>query len=360
MDRLSMAIWLSNREPALAHEGEETTHDSSQALSTTSQYNKEYLFNWVDVHLNFWLLPDDMTIDIGIMFPCIDEQTLNIYINTPSIDKDKIEDITGYLEQANIRNIIFNENVTIESTCLEERVNYCYKLQRIKNTDNKEAFCINCNLNKFDISYREDGILIKLKISNRKCKENVEAVYSRIRISGKELNNIFPFIIDPSSKWQYHITEYKFIDLRLNDIRTLPDGLCDYRCLPMIRHLRCFFMLDAILQMVCRSKKCEKVRCLENDLWKDYKDLPEKGNLAILAYQWNDDSSIITEKILKNFQLFLKIRKSYVKFQTVLKAFGLIIVLGALGSALSNIADYKCLLVIAILILILIVFYPKQ
>lgn len=330
-----MAIWLESQDMSVSTPNGMIGPTADDALQTPPGHPiQEQVSNWIDVHLNFWLLPDAITIDIGIMFPCSNHETIKIYINNSDIKTNNVEEITKkYLEQEDIRDLIFNDKLSIKNQCNINGSGHCLSAQK---SDSDELFCLNFDEHKLEVNENKfGGFIINLKISNRNCVENIDKVYSRLRISGDVLKNIFPFMKDPTSYLQYHTIEYKFIDLRVNDLRTLPHGLlADKRILPVIRHMRCFIMLNATLQMICTSNRYEKVRSLEKELWVKYITINNKNKGPILAYQWNTDST--NDKSIKNFSLFLKIRKNYVKKLTAIGTLVIIVILGIIASCMAD------------------------
>lgn len=339
MERLSIAIWLASQERSIPNQATKPVSMKKEIGKTSALQQNLQQENWVDLHLNFWIFPNSITIDIGILFPCINQETVKIYINNPDITDENVKEITkDYLEQEDIRDLIFNDKLSIKNECHITGSGHC--LSAKKSEDNEE-FCLNFDDHKLEVNESKyNGIIINLKLANRDCVEKINKVYSRLRISGDILKNIFPFTKDPTSYLQYHTIEYKFIDLRINDSRTLPRKLVDdNRILPVIRRLRCFIMLNANLQMICTSNRYERVRSLEKELWARYINITTKTKEPILAYQWNADST--QNKSIKNFSLFLKIRKNYVKKLTAFGVLLLIIILGIIASCLANFIDHK-------------------
>ena len=76
----------------------------------------------LQLHLNFWNVNGKKFIDIGVMYKKNNHNNLCIYINT-DLQKNDIEDITKKLESEEIRDLIFNEHLTI-SSCEMKKANF--------------------------------------------------------------------------------------------------------------------------------------------------------------------------------------------------------------------------------------------
>ena len=82
-DRFDLAIWLESDE--LSHTDQHDDSGDSRASDTSG----------IQVHLNFWKLPEYNAFDIGINFPTFKHGKVNIFVNTKSNFKAK--DLTHLL-----------------------------------------------------------------------------------------------------------------------------------------------------------------------------------------------------------------------------------------------------------------------
>lgn len=318
-DRFDLAIWLESDELSQVDQG--NGNDDEPASDSSG----------IHVHLNFWKLPKCNAIDIGINFPLFTHGSVNLFINT----NEEIvgTDITPDLKRDDIINTIFNEFI---STASCPKQTECRKAERAgKRLD---AFCICCFSNPLSKKRFAGGTLIKFNISNKDCDKSCGCLrqYIRLRLTGKAVKNIYVKDNIPSSQFQYYTSNINFLDFRLNNARSLPQSILEYRKrYPILSCVRCFVMLESGEELLLHNKEYKKVRVIEKDKWYQYLDeirkyiknpnenkivsffkwfTPngKKRNKVILAYQWNLDEPS------QEFSLFTKIKRSELSWKTFL------------------------------------------
>ena len=306
-DRFDLAIWLEPEGP--------------------EQHNNTDL----QVHLNFWKLPKYNIFDIGINLHLIKSGKVNIFINT----KDEVSafNIFSTVTPSNIANTIFNEFVSI-TTCPRE--SSCFKAERASDSDN--PFCIFCLADRVRIEDMYNGKLITLDVSHPTCDNSIckcERLYIRLRLTGKGIDNLYVKEEIPASKFQYYTSRIDFLDFRLNNVRSLPESLLNYKnTYPKLQSVRCFLMVESSEELLLHNKSYKKVRAIEKEKWVPYiADLDLCNNKAILAYQWN------TETIEQDFSLFTKIKRSEFNVKPCFMFIILTIILGIIPSVLAPYVD---------------------
>lgn len=319
-DRFDLAIWLESDELSQVDQG--NGNDDEPASDSSG----------IHVHLNFWKLPKCNAIDIGINFPLFTHGSVNLFINT----NEEIvgTDITPDLKRDDIINTIFNEFISTAS-CPKQTA--CVKAER-NSGQPTEPFCLCCLTAPIRTEEAYGGKIIKFNIATNGCDKTCgcRRSYIRIRLAGKGIENVYVRDVIPSSKFQHYTSRIDFLDFRLNNVRSLPGSLLEYKNVyPPLSSVRCFLMVESSEDLLLYNKSYKKVRAIEKEKWSSYLNCLTlycgKKNIAILAYQWNVDN------IEQDFSLFTKVKRS--EFQ--IKPFALFILSGiALGVISSLIAQY--------------------
>ena len=325
-DRLDLAIWLESQELS---KGGQHDNESSQTCEQSG----------IQVHLNFWKLPDYNALDIGIEFPVLINGKVNIFINTQN--KIEAKDITEILKIDTVINTVFNEFISTTSCPV---LTSCRKAERtLENSLNRsseksldkssKAFCLCCLSDPIHICKKNSGTLVTFSISNHRCDRRCgcSRQYIRLRLYGDGIDKIYIKDKIPASKFEYYTSKREFIDFRLNNARSLPQSLLeDGVSYPTLNKVRCFLMVESAEDLSLYSKNYKKVRAIEKENWslyikavipyiqdKDEEDFFDrftakgrKKHRAILAYQWNADDPAI------DFSLFAEIKRSEVSWRT--------------------------------------------
>lgn len=303
-DRFDLAIWLESEEPSPGDEP------------------------GIQVHLNFWKLPQYKALDIGIHFPTIKKGKVCLFINTQN--SIHVSDISKYFELSDIRNVVFNEFMTVKS-CPYDCM--CWQTKQRSNPDSK-PFCI-CGIEKTITTTEEyGGKFVQVEVTNSDCKKDncqkdesqkceaqkdesqkdeckCNEEYIRLRLTGYAIESLYNQEEVPSSKLEYYTSKIEFLDFRLNNVRSLPTGFIrDKKSFPRLDKIRCFLMIESSEDLLLYNKTYKKVRAIEKDRWVPYLDILKSyidKNKAILAYQWNTDEAEL------DFSLFTKIKRSEIK-----------------------------------------------
>lgn len=318
-NRFDLAIWLESDE--LPRTDQQEANGDSRASGTSG----------IQVHLNFWKLPDYNAVDIGINFPIFREGKVNIFINTK--EKLDAEDITEKLKDDNIINTIFNEFINSE-TCPQQTE--CKKCRR--SSGQTDSFCLRCLGKAPEIAKENEygGTLITFNISEVNCSTSCGCTrqYIRLRLSGDAIDKIYIRDKIPAARLQYYTSRIDFLDFRLNNVRSLPQSLTKI-IYPSLDSIRCFLMLESGEELLLHSKEYKKVRAIEKEKWPKYlkalapytsnkettpilkylnKFTPagRKENKFILAYQWSTDVPD------QDFSLFVQIKRSDFFLRTVI------------------------------------------
>ncbi len=321
-DRFDLAIWLESDE--LSHTDQHDDSGDSRASDTSG----------IQVHLNFWKLPKYNAFDIGINFPTFKHGKVNIFVNTKS--NFEATDLTHLLKTDSIINTIFNEFISTVSC--PQRTS-CLKTERSSGQP-AETFCLCCLTNPISTQNAYGGKIVTFNITNNGCNKSCGCTrsYIRIRLTGEGIDNLYVKDVIPASKFQYYTSRIDFLDFRLNNVRSLPGELIEYKnTYPQLQSVRCFLMIESSEELLLHNKSYKKVRAIEKEKWSPYlealkpyiQDEDAKKNTAILAYQWN------TDKVEQDFSLFTKIKRSEFKK----RALFLFFILGMIPSLLATYAD---------------------
>ena len=370
-DRLDLAIWLESQELSKVCQDSRSENQSNlvcgrcPCCNAVFEEDQQYKQPNIQVHLNFWKLPDCNAFDIGIDFPVLRHGKVNIFIN--SQNDIKAEDITQLLKTDVVINTIFNEFISTTS-CPKETS--CRKAERqfekLSDTSSHKdgqssekssnAFCLCCFANPIHQERKFGGTLITFSISNHRCDGicDCSRQYIRLRLTGDGINKLYIQDEIPSSKFEYYTSKIEFLDFRLNNVRSLPPSLLEYRSVyPKLEKVRCFLMLESEEDLSLYSKDYKKVRAIEKENWRLYIDgiVPyiqdkeerfwdkfttqgKKKKKAILAYQWN------TEESGPDFSLFAEIKRNEFSTRTVRFFLGVTIILGVIPSAIVEVIKY--------------------
>lgn len=348
-DRFDLAIWLEPEGPSQDDEP------------------------GIQVHLNFWKLPQYKALDIGIHFPTMKKGEICLFINTQ--DSIHVSDISKYFELSDIRNVVFNEFMTVKS-CPYDCM--CWQTKQRSNSDSK-PFCI-CGIEKtITTTEKYGGKFVQVGVTNSDCKKDdgqkdeaqkdeaqkdesrkdesrkdesqkdesqkweckCNEEYIRLRLTGDAIESLYNQEEVPSSKLEYYTSKIEFLDFRLNNVRSLPTGFIrDKKSFPRLDKIRCFLMIESSEDLLLYNKTYKKVRAIEKDRWVPYLDMLKSyidKNKAILAYQWNTDEAEL------DFSLFTKIKRSEIRRKQCLYFVLVTIGLGMLASLLGTYLD-RCLL----------------
>lgn len=328
-DRFDLAIWLEPEGPSQDDEP------------------------GIQVHLNFWKLPQYKALDIGIHFPTMKKGEICLFINTQ--DSIHVSDISKYFELSDIRNVVFNEFMTVKSCpygCM------CWQTKQRSNSDSK-PFCI-CGIEKtITTTEKYGGKFVQVGVTNSGCKKDncqkdeapkdesqkdeckCNEEYIRLRLTGDAIESLYNQEEVPNSKLEYYTSKIEFLDFRLNNVRSLPtDFIRDKKSFPQLDKIRCFLMIESSEDLLLYNKTYKKVRAIEKDRWVPYLDMLKTyidKNKPILAYQWNTDEAEL------DFSLFTKIKRSEIKRKQCLYFVLVTIGLGMFASLLGTYLD-RCLL----------------
>ena len=140
------------------------------------------------------------------------------------------------------------------------------------------------------------------------------------------------------------LMENDFIDFRLNDWRSLNnDSLIEHvrnskikdYCLEKVNF---FVMTNGSIEIISNTKKSE--RKLEKGVWENY--IQCNKNQVILAHQWQQkinskDKDASSAKSIENFNVYLKFKKQWLNWATVLGYAILIIIIKLISSFIAKI-----------------------
>ena len=143
------------------------------------------------------------------------------------------------------------------------------------------------------------------------------------------------------------LIENDFIDFRLNDWRSLNnDSLIEHvrnsrikdYCLKKVNF---FVMTNGSIEIISNTKKSE--RKLEKGIWENYIQFDK--NQVILAHQWQqkiNSEQISNAESIENFNAYLKFKKQWLNWATVLGYAILIVIINLISSFLSKILLGGC------------------
>lgn len=386
-DRLDLAIWLESQELSKVCQDSRSENQSNlvcgkcPCCNAVFEEDQQYKQPNIQVHLNFWKLPDCNAFDIGIDFPVLRHGKVNIFINTQN--DIKAEDITQLLKTDVVINTIFNEFISTtscpkETSCRKAERQYKSSSDTSSYKDGQpseelsdasghkngqqsgkssNAFCLCCFANPIRQERKFGGTLITFSISNHRCDRTCgcSRQYIRLRLTGDGINKLYIQDEIPSSKFEYYTSKIEFLDFRLNNVRSLPPSLLEYRSVyPNLEKVRCFLMLESEEDLSLYSKDYKKVRAIEKENWRLYIDgiVPyiqdkdeerfwdkftangKKKKKAILAYQWN------TEESEPDFSLFAEIKRSEFSIRTLWFSFKVCMFLGVPSFLFGELIKY--------------------
>lgn len=281
-----------------------------------------------EVHFNLWTNTNPYILDIGIKVKYVKElKKICIYFPF-ELTSDTLEDLGKTITSSKLLlNTVFNEYYTKEED-LEpkqiavrdngETIFYVYQL------DTSNDICVK---NKYK------GTILTINLSNGKNLKENKMYYYRFRCKSPNLKKFVEKRTD-LSLLNALLIENDFVDFRLNDWRSLNnDSLSEHvrnskikdYCLEKVNF---FVMTNGNVDIISNTKKSE--RKLEKEVWDKYIEIGNKQ--VILAHQWQAKLDKQKEKPIDNFNVYLKFKKQWLNFYTVLGYASIIIILNLLSS----------------------------
>lgn len=296
-----------------------------------------------DLHINVWKNEPQSCIDFGLMLPNkgVRGKELNIYIPSKEVGLT-LEDLNNILIRSQrVLNAVFNEIVKTES-CPESPLSKLAKYSK----KNEKICLLGLTKNRIRNIGSEKGTIytIDLSTDNEKCNRRCECeyVYIRFRISGSFICNAFCRDELATSKLQNFTSEISVFDIRINEIRALPDDIVDTlqgKKTVKFRTIQFFLMCSSEEDLLLSKMPHRSVRCLEQEdgAWGVY--YPPLARIdkkkLIFAYQWKKENDIAMP--LDDFTLLAKIRKDKLLPGKVLKAVCMTFFFAVIASLLASI-----------------------
>lgn len=300
-------------------------------------------------HINIWNLADRKSkpfIDFGLHIQNFRSVEAICFTAPFHIKKADIVDLSWKLKDKEIQ-LIFND------------INYLYKQSDSyysTYTDNSKSetliLPIKPNEKSDDLSdyinieenNSETG-RFQMYINIGKCPslpQNVDNIYLRFRIKSIDSNRLLNVLKAKNNYLESAFTQRQLIDFKLNNVRTMDSYvhkklISAQYILPSFTTIHLFIMVptDFDISIWGDFSDC---RQLEKDEWNNYLDNMMLSKSEILAYHWKKKSN--KYKKVNEFAQLIKMEHKATNFKIILVYCAIVIVLGALGSALySGITD---------------------
>ena len=265
-----------------------------------------------DLHINVWKNELESCIDFGLMLPNkgVREKKLNIYIPSKEVDLTLTDLNSILIGSQRVLNAVFNEIVKTES-CHESPLS-----KLVRYSKKNEKFCLlGLTQNRINKICAVNGTIYIIDLSTDcGCKCECEYIYLRFRIKGKFICDAFCRDELATSKLQNFTSEISVFDIRINEIRALPNDIVDTlqgKKTVKFRTIQFFLMCSSEEDLLLSKMPHRSVRCLEreDEAWGIYYPplAGVKKKELIFAYQWKKETCV--EMPLDDFTLLVKIRK---------------------------------------------------
>lgn len=311
-----------------------------------------------ECHLNIWYDKENKSknyIEFGFMYDNSIMTQLKLYLPF-KVEKSMIEDVVAkrIFNNGKLLGALFNttiESLENGSVKMKHNIHNEFKLLKIK-------FLID------DI--KDGGSLINIvpKLEGKNSMDIRQKCYIRFRIY--KIDKIIKLVDENLSFIEGIFRKSGIFELNINNIRKMPEqiALQMNKSSYSFYRIHVFLMFDNSVDIYFENFNLADARILENHIWDDYIKI---SNLNIhndehkitelekvIAYHWFKDSTNKKHNHVNNFNLFIKMK--YVKFnlKTLTKACIFIIILGTIGSMLSNGLNIESAIIISILSFLLI------
>lgn len=299
------------------------------------ELNKECVYPY-EMHFNLWTNTAPYILDIGIKVKYVKELQ-NICLYFPfELTQQSLKDLGKTITSSKLLlNTVFNEYYTKEEDAEPKQI-------AIRNNGTTVFYVYQLDINNdIDLSNKYNGTILTIKLSDKKKLKENEMYYFRFRCSALSLNK---FVEKRANLNLLNalLIENDFIDFRLNDWRSLNnDSLIEHvrnskikdYCLVKVNF---FVMTNGSVEIISNTKKSE--RKLEKGVWENY--IQFDNNQVILAHQWQhkiNSEETPNVKSLENFNAYLKFKKQWLNWATMLGYAILIIIINLISSFIAKI-----------------------
>ena len=301
------------------------------------ELNKECTYPY-EMHFNLWTNNAPYILDIGIKVKYV-KGLQNICLYFPfELTKQSLKDLGKIFTSSKLLlNTVFNEYYTKEEDAEPKQIAI-----RDNGTTVFYVYQLDVN-NDIDLSNKYNGTILTIKLSDGKKLKEDAMYYFRFRCFALSLNKFVEKRVNLNIL-NALLMENDFIDFRLNDWRSLNnDSLIEHvrnskikdYCLEKVNF---FVMTNGSIEIISNTKKSE--RKLEKGVWENY--IQCNKNQVILAHQWQQkinskDKDASSAKSIENFNVYLKFKKQWLNWATVLGYAILIIIIKLISSFIAKI-----------------------
>lgn len=305
----------------------------------------------LEIHINLWNLKRGSKrifpfIDLGISIPDFRKIKVLDILLPFNIDENKIADLYKHVNTPDTARLIFNE-IECEisskdrySVIKSDNFENSKLLISIKSEDRLVSF-VNCNRS-------EDSTILSIDFEELKKDDKFNEyneLYFRFRMNSESIKKAL-FRAVQKKNWflESGFVETQIIDIKINQERNLPHNICkDYRLrkfkFAVFKKIHLLVMSDSSDEVDTFGTGIYECRKLEEHDWDNYLE-NEYDVTNILAYHWKEKSK--EENRIYSFSKLIRISSASTNMKVIITYIFVVILLGALGSGLFELAE--CLL----------------
>lgn len=248
----------------------------------------------LDLHINFWKIPNQKVLDLGINIPDADKiSAIYLYIPEEKLSKDNFDDLGGVISDKKLLHAVFNEDYGILDA--GDNSKYINVLETENSAPKFSIYKIDKD-SDLELLNKYHGSIFKIRLCNPKTN-----TYFRFRISGKVLDQFYNIEKPTNAIIQSAFTNTEILDFRINEKRNIDPSLIERELNNssngnfVFSKVRFFYMCPSNEEIISFShgafKRC---RYLEKEVWTSYINTNTAKHLdnskRFLAYQWNNDT----------------------------------------------------------------------
>ena len=293
-----------------------------------------------DAHINVWNVANKVSgffIDFGLLITNY-KQVESICFTAPfTIVKENIEDLSIFIHDKEIQ-LIFNN-----SSYAYTQVKTMYTGYK-REEDTVLILPIKDDKNNF-LKYCEcfnDDFSIKIDLSNLNDIPNeINTIYIRFRIKNIASQEMLSTLATKNNYLESAFTERQILDFKLNNVRTMNQYTLSALeaqgyILTKFKSIHLFVMVPSAYEISTWGDFSE-CRQLETGEWNTYlnKNISENTK-NILAYHWKQKYDSDKNKFVDEFAQLIKIEHKSTNIKMIVIYCIIVVLLGALGSALFD------------------------
>jgi hypothetical protein len=303
----------------------------------------------VELHINVWKIPlsdkdNAKFLDIGLMIrDYTSGASLCMFVPDPNFGMVNFDDLGANLtnNQSVAFHAVFNERLII-TTCS------CDKFAKIKRDSGESFILYKLDKHNGDVSIDSDrygGSIVKIKIPEMPDEgKDINNIYFRFRLSGVCIEESFTQDNLASDALQHYISRIELFDMRVNEVRTLPDSLVESMSRNAVRFnkIQFFLMCDAKEELVLAKTGQKNARNLESEIWENYIRSAGKfkNNSSIIAYQWSKQTADNEKDKIDDFSMLIKIKLDTISNGKIVCAICFVIAVGVISSLISSLITW--------------------